>query len=162
MASDNIASFNFAFYLRQIIEDGKSSEKLSYAQLKGEDKLDNVSSALNFKFRSYFGISANQQAKYHNLLKSKLMSYYTGAFEGRSLLQHLVFLTLARSCLLSALIDLEDLVALAGSESSLSVLEYCLHSSFERLSELTLMDPKPTSSRWLTKVRLLLALLRSS
>ena len=136
--------------------------ELSYSQLKGEDKLDNMNSVFNSKFRSYFGISAGHQAKYHNCLKSKLTSYSTGAFKGRSLLQHLVFLTLSRSCLQSALIDLEDLIALSTSESSLSVLEYCLHSSFEKLSELTLEDPKPTSSHWLTKKQLLLALLRSS
>ena len=74
----------------------------------------------------------------------------------------MAFLTLSSSSLQSALIDLEDLIALVDSESSLSALEYCLLSSFEKLNELTLIDPQPTPSRWLTKARLLLALLRSS
>ena len=90
------------------------------------------------------------------------MSYYSGAFRGNSLAEHLAFLTLAQSCIQSALIDLQDLISLCHSEACQSLLEYGFSTSFGNVMELTVEDLEPNAASWERKKALLIGLLRSS
>jgi hypothetical protein len=74
------------------------------------------------------------------------VSYYSGAFRRQSLAEHLTFLVLAQPAIQSALIDLQDLIALCHSESSFALLEHGLSTSFANVMELTIEDLKPDTA----------------